>query len=884
MAGPGDAMTTSNSSTTTTTTKPRHDNNEKHGPTFTEQLHSFDFRGDAIDMALRKLLAKAHLPKEAQQIDRAMEDFAKRYHECNPDLTDNSDPIYAVAFSLLLLHTDAHNKNVRQKMNKDTFIMRTRIIEGGEDVATEILDVMYDNIVSTEFTYAADGEEDDLFKARTPTTWFGRLARSDSSSALAPANMIEDLYPKLTQLMPPENSFCYKRILKPIQLNDVHMAFHHARPLNLGGVRGRHPANQPQDGNHTYTIRVAKAAILERKYDMLPGGKKATARGWRPFGVILSGTQIIFFADVLTFDSWLLGEEERRERESPRQSHSPGTNTPIATTPPPSQNSRPISERTSSSSSTATNSLTIHSTNNTPTGSPNPFRFPSVSTSTVDSTSHTSSFTSSIYSTHSLTHSIIPSSPSTPTGFNHQNNNLLRPVQIISLADAVCIYDESYTKYPHVFRLMTGDGQLFLLRAKNNADMDDWMTKINYAATIKTTGVRLKSPSSTSSSSSRRHGPRSMAADRMKREEKAKAKILELSRKMVELERLLERDLQLRRNLMVLVPLQKPSKERILYFADMVGKRIYAKRLEMQRLECYREYLEAALADFINQHQQQTSSTMSTRKMSAPLLSRSLIPANILAAHRSATTPAIAHMDNHHPNNRQHYPHHQLPPPRSYTVSPMPFEDDHHDDGGEVMWSQTGRDTPSSSSEMLKPSTSSSEEDEKSVRRSSCPQIPPFPFAMEEVPAGSPSSSSITPDTVPSSSTVATTIATTASSSLEKNKDKSVAFDVPTESDLHHHSKTSKWMRRRSSSNPVKPAATTTSSSSTPTPATLMMINKNRERSSSEASSVRDDDELTIVNVATGTEGEEEDEDDMNKKHGNPNQDDIDEDVKKKDL
>jgi Sec7-like guanine-nucleotide exchange factor len=29
------------------------------------------------------------LPKEAQQIDRAMEDFAKRYHECNPGLVDH---------------------------------------------------------------------------------------------------------------------------------------------------------------------------------------------------------------------------------------------------------------------------------------------------------------------------------------------------------------------------------------------------------------------------------------------------------------------------------------------------------------------------------------------------------------------------------------------------------------------------------------------------------------------------------------------------------------------------------------------------------------------------------------------------------------------------
>lgn len=51
------------------------------------------------------------------------------------------DVVYAVSFSILLLHTDAHNKNVRQKMNKDTFIMRTKIIEGGEGVAQEILDV-----------------------------------------------------------------------------------------------------------------------------------------------------------------------------------------------------------------------------------------------------------------------------------------------------------------------------------------------------------------------------------------------------------------------------------------------------------------------------------------------------------------------------------------------------------------------------------------------------------------------------------------------------------------------------------------------------------------------------------------------------------------------
>jgi Sec7-like guanine-nucleotide exchange factor len=31
-----------------------------------------------------------HLPKETQQIDRVIEAFAKRYHECNPNLFTSS--------------------------------------------------------------------------------------------------------------------------------------------------------------------------------------------------------------------------------------------------------------------------------------------------------------------------------------------------------------------------------------------------------------------------------------------------------------------------------------------------------------------------------------------------------------------------------------------------------------------------------------------------------------------------------------------------------------------------------------------------------------------------------------------------------------------------
>ena len=44
----------------------------------------FKFFGDPLDMSIRKLLMEVELPKETQQIDRVLQAFANRYHECNP--------------------------------------------------------------------------------------------------------------------------------------------------------------------------------------------------------------------------------------------------------------------------------------------------------------------------------------------------------------------------------------------------------------------------------------------------------------------------------------------------------------------------------------------------------------------------------------------------------------------------------------------------------------------------------------------------------------------------------------------------------------------------------------------------------------------------------
>jgi len=71
--------------------------------------------------------------------------------------------------------------------------MRTKIIEGGEGVPHEILDVMYDNIVMSEFTYA-DGHQESNGRAAAsaaaaaaPTersnSWFSKLKSGTSSSS-----------------------------------------------------------------------------------------------------------------------------------------------------------------------------------------------------------------------------------------------------------------------------------------------------------------------------------------------------------------------------------------------------------------------------------------------------------------------------------------------------------------------------------------------------------------------------------------------------------------------------------------------------------------------------------------------------------------------------
>ncbi|KAI5079490.1 hypothetical protein GOP47_0004969 [Adiantum capillus-veneris] len=119
-------------------------------------VDSFNFQGMEFDEAIRTLLLGFRLPGEAQKIDRIMEKFAERYCKCNPEAFSSADTAYVLAYSVILLNTDAHNPQVKNKMSKAEFLRNNRGINDGKDIPEEFMTALYDRIVKNEIKLKED--------------------------------------------------------------------------------------------------------------------------------------------------------------------------------------------------------------------------------------------------------------------------------------------------------------------------------------------------------------------------------------------------------------------------------------------------------------------------------------------------------------------------------------------------------------------------------------------------------------------------------------------------------------------------------------------------------------------------------------------------------
>jgi hypothetical protein len=279
-------------------------------------MRGFRFFGDPMDMALRKLLMEAELPKETQQIDRFLQAFANRYHECNPGIYSSPDQAYFIAFSLLILHTDVFNKNNKHKMQKADYLKNTR----GEGIFEEILEVFYDNITYTPFIRVEDdldinGDRISIQKAKKRSILPNgapdpakRVAKEPVDPyALILENKLELLRPNLKEVMQLDDPYSYVGTAKSLNMKELQRTFFKTGVLQIISARSRpeafmteKTATNPEAAHPGIVdIKITKVGLLWRKDTK----KKRTRSPWQEWGAILTGAQLYFFRNT----AWVKG-------------------------------------------------------------------------------------------------------------------------------------------------------------------------------------------------------------------------------------------------------------------------------------------------------------------------------------------------------------------------------------------------------------------------------------------------------------------------------------------------------------------------------------------------------------------------------------------------
>ncbi|KAK9453898.1 hypothetical protein V1511DRAFT_461709 [Dipodascopsis uninucleata] len=125
-------------------------------------MHAFVDLMDFAEMkfvdALRRFLQAFRLPGEAQKIDRFMLKFAERYISGNPSIFANADTAYVLAYSVILLNTDLHSPQVKNRMTKQDFFKNNRGINDNADLPEAFLSDIYDEILHEEIILKSEHE------------------------------------------------------------------------------------------------------------------------------------------------------------------------------------------------------------------------------------------------------------------------------------------------------------------------------------------------------------------------------------------------------------------------------------------------------------------------------------------------------------------------------------------------------------------------------------------------------------------------------------------------------------------------------------------------------------------------------------------------------
>eukprot|EP00762_Andalucia_godoyi_P001691 ANDGO_07111.mRNA.1 ARF guanine-nucleotide exchange factor GNOM len=217
----------------------------------------FDFTSMRIEEALRWFLTFFRLPGEAQKIDRIMSEFSQHYFEQNKDQPFlvvspssskeasfsflSSDCAYVLSFSIIMLNTDLHNPQVKNKMSLEGFVKNNRGINESQDLPFEFLESIYVNIRDNEIQLSQAlhmvfsspfrwkeiiSDERQVFLSRMGfMRGLGQLSSFDGVLSLPKAVIAKEMYLSLWGPSMAAYSVLFDNTSTPALLQKVSMAF-----------------------------------------------------------------------------------------------------------------------------------------------------------------------------------------------------------------------------------------------------------------------------------------------------------------------------------------------------------------------------------------------------------------------------------------------------------------------------------------------------------------------------------------------------------------------------------------------------------------------------------------------------------------------------------
>lgn len=198
---------------------------------FVDQL---DFRGLGFVSAIRKFLQTFRLPGEAQQIDRILLKFANRFTDLNPEVFSNAEVGYILAYSVMLLNTDQHNKDIKKRMTVQEFIRNNRGINNHSDLPEKFLTDLYNDIHDNEITLASE-QHAALISGTGAAANSGGLGSFGLTLATVGRDLQREAYMKASREMVNKTEQLFKNLLSSSDKSEemFYIASHieHVRPM-----------------------------------------------------------------------------------------------------------------------------------------------------------------------------------------------------------------------------------------------------------------------------------------------------------------------------------------------------------------------------------------------------------------------------------------------------------------------------------------------------------------------------------------------------------------------------------------------------------------------------------------------------------------------------